>query len=148
MLGFINSRLVFLALEMALLTAFGVWILGVPLRGSIISFGFISLLGAMLFSGMGILVASRAKTIEGVSGIMNLVMMPMWLGSGVFFSYERFPNWLHPVLQLLPLTAANDALRAVMLDGESLMTQGPELLVMVVWGVLCFVVALKIFRWE
>ncbi len=148
MLGFINSRLVFLALEMGLLTTFGVLILGVPLRGDIASFAVISLLGAMLFSGMGILVASRARTIEGVSGIMNLVMMPMWLASGVFFGYERFPEWLHPILKLLPLTAVNDALRAIMLDGESLLTQGPELLVMAFWAVLCFVVALKIFRWE
>ncbi len=148
MFGFINSRLVFLVLEMALLTSFGVWVLGVPFRGNPLSFGLICLLGAMLFSGVGILVASRARTIQGVSGLMNLVMMPMWLASGVFFSYERFPDWLHPILQLLPLTALNDALRAVMLDGESLMSQGSELVIMAVWGVLCFVVALKIFRWE
>ncbi len=148
LLSFINSRLVFLFLELILLTSFGVWVLGIPFRGGLIAYLLICLLGAMLFSGLGILVASRARTIEGVSGIMNLVMMPMWLASGVFFSYERFPDWLHPILQLLPLTAVNDALRAVMLDGESLATQIPELIVMGVWAILCFVVALKIFRWE
>ena len=79
---------------------------------------------------------------------MNLVMMPMWLASGVFFSYERFPEALHPLLKLLPLTALNDGLRAVMLDGASIFTLGPELLVMALWCVLTLVVALKIFRWD
>ena len=97
---------------------------------------------------MGILVAARARTIEGVSGLMNLVMMPMWLASGVFFSYERFPDVLHPFLQLLPLTALNDALRAVLLDGESIFQVGSEVAVMVGWTVLTVVVSLKIFRWE
>ena len=79
---------------------------------------------------------------------MNFVMMPMWLASGVFFSYERFPDALHPLIRLLPLTGLNDALRAVMLDGESIFQQGPEAALLVGWSVLTFVVALKIFRWE
>lgn len=147
-LSFILSRLVFLALELTVLTGFGCWILGVPFEGAIVSFGVVSLFGAITFAGLGILVASRVRTIEGVSGLMNFIMMPMWLASGVFFSYERFPDALHPVLKLLPLTALNDALRAVMLDGESLFRQGPELLIMAGWTVITFVVALKIFRWE
>jgi ABC-type polysaccharide/polyol phosphate export permease len=146
-LSFILSRLVFLSAELAVLTAFGAWLLGVPFRGDVVSYVVIALFGAMLFAGLGILVASRAKTIEAVSGLMNLVMVPMWLGSGVFFSYERFPEFLHPALRLLPLTAVNDALRAIMLDGESLLQQGPELAVMLGWGVVSFAIALRIFRW-
>jgi ABC-type polysaccharide/polyol phosphate export permease len=88
------------------------------------------------------------RTIEGVSGLMNLVMVPMWLGSGIFFSYQRFPEAFHPLLRLLPLTGLNDALRAVMIDGESLLQQGPELAVMAIWCVATFALALKIFRWE
>jgi ABC-type polysaccharide/polyol phosphate export permease len=114
----------------------------------VISFGLVTLLGAFTFAGLGILVASRVRTIEGVSGLMNFVMMPMWLLSGVCFSYERFPDILHPILRLLPLTGLNDALRAIMLDGESILQQGPEIAVMAVWSVLTFLVALKIFRWE
>lgn len=147
-LGFINSRLVFLVLELTVLVGFAVWLLGVPFRGDVLSFAVVTLLGAATFAGLGILVASRARTIEGVSGLMNLVMMPMWLTSGVFFSYEKFPEWLHPVLQALPLTAANDALRAVMLEGQSLLQVGPELAVMAAWMVITFVVGLVIFRWE
>jgi len=85
---------------------------------------------------------------EGASGLMNLTMMPMWLLSGVFFSYERYPEALHPLIRLLPLTALNDAMRAVMIDGNSILTQGPELLVMAAWCVVTFVVALRVFRWE
>ena len=147
-LSFMLSRLVFLFLEMVVLAGFGRWILGVPFEGDVVSFSIVALLGAMTFAGLGILVASRVRTIEGVSGLMNLVMMPMWLASGIFFSYERFPEALHPAIRLLPLTGLNDALRAIMIDGESILTQGPELAVLAGWCVLTFVVALRIFRWE
>jgi ABC-type multidrug transport system permease subunit len=145
--SFLSSRLIFLAAELALITAFGVWVLGVPLRTSLVAFVVMCTLGALAFSAIGLLVASRAKTIEGVSGLLNLVMIPMWLGSGVFFSYERFPEQLHPVLQALPLTALNDALRGGMIDGAGLVAVMPEIGVLVVWSVVSFALALKIFRW-
>lgn len=147
-LGFILSRLVFLVLELAVLVGFAKFVLGVPFEGDIISFAIICFVGAATFAGLGILVASRARTIEGVSGLMNLVMMPMWLASGVFFSYEKFPEVIHPVLQLLPLTALNDSLRAVMLDGASVFSCGKELVVMGVCCVVSIAVALRIFRWS
>lgn len=142
------SRFVFLVAEVAVITAFGVWALGVPFRGSLGTYSLFCLLGAAAFAGLGLLVASRAKTIEGVSGLMNFVMMPMWLLSGVFFSYEKFPEMLHPAIQLLPLTALNDGLRAIMLEGEPLFALWPEALVVSGWTVLTFVAALKIFRWR
>jgi len=147
-LSFLLARAVFLILEVTVLSSIGAWLLGVPFRGDLVSFMVICLLGGFLFAGLGILVASRTRTIEGVTGLMNFVMVPMWLASGVFFSYERFPDALHPFLRLLPLTSLNDALRAVMLDGESLLSLGPELLVQVVWAFAAFFLALKIFRWE
>ena len=146
--SFLLSRLVFLALEIGVLAAFGVWVLGVPLRAGLVQFGALCLLGAMAFAGLGLLAASRVRTIEGASGMLNLVMMPMWLGSGVFFSYERFPEALHPLLRLIPLTALNDALRATMLDGAALASVGTELAILTGWGVLSFVLAVRVFRWE
>jgi ABC-2 type transport system permease protein len=143
----IGARLAYLAAELILLTAFGVWVLGVPFRGGLISFAFISVFGAIAFSSMGLLVASRTKTIEGVSGLVNLVIVPMWLGSGVFFSYERFPEAIHPILQALPLTALNDALRAGMIDGAGLTEMLPELGILAAWMVIPFVLALRVFRW-
>jgi ABC-type multidrug transport system permease subunit len=145
--SFLSSRLIFLAAELAVITAFGVWALRVPLRTSLIEFVIMCTLGALAFSAIGLLVASRAKTIEGVSGLLNLVMIPMWLGSGVFFSYERFPEQLHPVLRALPLTALNDALRGGMIDGAGLVTVLPEMGVLMVWTVVSFALALRIFRW-
>ena len=147
-ISFIMSRLVFLVLEIVVLAGFGRWILGVPFRGDVISFMIVCVLGGVTFAGLGILVASRVRTIEGVSGLMNLVMMPMWLASGVFFSYEKFPDVLHPVLRLLPLTALNDSLRAVMIDGDSILQHGSEFAVLACWCAVTFLVALKIFRWE
>jgi ABC-type polysaccharide/polyol phosphate export permease len=79
---------------------------------------------------------------------MNLAMMPMWILSGVFFSSENFPRAVQPVIQALPLTAVNDALRANMLRGAGLEVVGPELAIIAVWFVVCFMVALRIFRWR
>ena len=148
MLAQFLSRLVFLVIEVGVLVTFGWLAFHVTVHGSIVTLGLLCLVGGFAFAGVGLLVASRARTIEAASGMMNLVMMPMWLCSGVFFSYERFPEKVKPVIRLLPLTALNDALRGVMNDGMTLMQVSPQLLVLAVWGGLCFVIGLKIFRWQ
>ena len=142
------SRLIFLVPEAGALLFFAYFLLDVPLRGSLFALGAVSLLGALAFTGLGLLTAARPRTIEGVSGIMNLVMVPMWVFSGIFFSTERFPAAIQPFIQALPLTALNDALRAVMLDGAGLAGMAPELLNLTLWGVVSFAVALRIFRWQ
>ena len=106
------SRLIFLVPEAGALLLFAHFALDVPMRGSLLLLIAISLVGALSFSGLGLLAAARPTTIEGVSGIMNLVMVPMWIFSGIFFSTERFPAAMQPFVQALPLTALNDALRA------------------------------------
>ena len=146
--SFMFSRLVFLVLEVVTLLGFGTLVFGVPLRGSRFVLAVICLLAALSFAGMGLLVASRARTTEGVSGLMNLVMLPMWIFSGVFFSSSNFPATVQPIIRLLPLTAVNDALRANMLEGASLAAVSGELLVITGWLVLSFVAALKLFRWR
>jgi len=142
------SRFVFLIVEVVVILAFGVAAFHVPIRGSLGTLALVTVLGALCFAGIGLLVVARAKTLEAASGLMNLVMVPMWLLSGVFFSSERFPKAAQPLIQALPLTALNNALRAVMLEGRSLVQIGAALLVMVVWGVASFALALKIFRWQ
>ncbi|HKQ61838.1 MAG TPA: ABC transporter permease [Candidatus Polarisedimenticolaceae bacterium] len=142
------GRLVFLALEVGMILLFARLVFGVPLRGSLISLTFVSILGALTFAGLGLLCGSRARTIEGVSGLMNLTMLPMWIFSGIFFSTSRFPAAMQPVVQALPLTAINDALRAVMLDGASLVSQWSELAIAAGWAVASFAVALWLFRWS
>ena len=142
------SRLIFLVPEAGALLLFACLVLNVPLRGSLIALVVVSLLGALAFTGLGLLTAARPRTIEGVSGVMNLVMVPMWVFSGIFFATERFPAAIQPFVKALPLTALNDALRAVMLDGAALASTAPQLLNLAAWGVVSFVVALRIFRWQ
>jgi ABC-type multidrug transport system permease subunit len=144
----LTSRLVFLVPEAGALLLFAYFALDVPLRGSVILLVGISFLGALAFSGLGLLTAARPRTIEGVSGIMNVVMVPMWIFSGIFFSTERFPDRMQPFVQALPLTALNDALRGVMLEGSGLVPLLPELALLAAWGIVSFVVALKFFRWQ
>lgn len=148
LLSFAFSRLLFLFLEVAAIVGFGWLVFGVRVRGSLTALAMVSLLGAMCFAGLGLLVASRPRSIEAVSGWMNLVMLPMWLLSGTFFSYERFPAGTHVAIRALPLTALNDALRSVINEGGPLAASWPELAVMAVWGAGCFAVAVRIFRWQ
>ena len=144
----VAARLVLLAFEVAALIGFARLIFDVPLEGSLAALAVVALLGAMAFGGIGLLTASRARTIEGVSGIMNVVMAPMWICSGVFFAASNFPDAMQPFIQALPLTALIDVLRAVMLDGRGLLAVGPELLLLAAWTAGSFGLALRIFRWR
>jgi len=148
LLSQVIGRLVFLVLEVGVLVGFAMLAFGVPMRGSILALTLVCLLGAMTFAGLGLLVASRARTIEGVSGLMNLTMVPMWVASGIFFSTARFPELVQPVVQALPLTAVINALRAVMLEGAGLAAIGGELAIAAAWCVVSFAAALALFRWR
>ncbi len=147
LLALLSSRLVLMVTEIGLLLTLGVIVFHMKVLGSLFTILLLGTLGAITFGGVGLLTASRAQKIESVSGIMNLVMMPMWIFSGVFFSYERFPAVIQPLIKALPLTALNDALRASILEGTPLIRQWPRLLVMALWGGISFVLALKWFRW-
>jgi len=148
LLSYMCARLVWLGLEAGAVLAFGAIVFDVPIRGSLFSLAAVVLLGATMFSGIGLLVACRSRTIEGVSGLMNFVMVPMWIGSGVFFAYSNFPEPIQPFLKVLPLTALNDALRAIQLDGASLAATGTLLAIMAAWGLGSYGLALKLFRWD
>jgi ABC-2 type transport system permease protein len=142
-----SSRLLLMFIEVGLLLGFGVLIFHMRVMGSLFTILLTGAIGALAFSGIGLLTASRAQKIESASGLINLVMMPMWIFSGVFFSYERFPAVVQPFIKALPLTALNDALRATILEGSSLASQSGRLLILAVWGVLSFLLALRLFRW-
>lgn len=146
--SFVISRLVLLVIEVFLLVGFAAFVFDVPTRGSMLELAAICILSALSFCALGLLLAARPKTIEGANGLMNLAMVPMWILSGVFFSAENFPGALQPFIQALPLTAVNDALRANMLRGAGFDVVGPELAIMLAWGVLCFVLSLRLFRWR
>lgn len=141
-------RLMLFPVEVVLPIAFGAIAFGVPIRGSWITITILCLLASMMFSAIGILVGSRARTIEGVSGLMNLIIMPMWVVSGVFFSAQRFPDVVQPIIKALPLTLLLDSLRAVQLQGVSITAVWFEIAVMTFWLVTAFTAALKLFRWK
>jgi ABC-type multidrug transport system permease subunit len=147
LLAIMTSRLLLMVIEIGLLLVFGVLFFHMRVLGSVWSISVIGGLGSLTFGGVGLLTASRAQKIESISGLINLVMMPMWIFSGVFFSYERFPQVIHPLIKALPLTALNDALRASILEGTPLAQQWPRLLILALWGGISFVLALKWFRW-
>jgi len=148
LLSFLFARLVWLLLEVAALYVFGWLVFGITLTGSWPAYVIVVLVGALAFSALGLLVVSRARTIEAVSGLMNVVMLPMWLLSGTFFSSARFPQVVQPLVQALPLTAVNNSLRALTNEGAGFITVTPALLLLAGWGLVSFVLALRIFRWE
>jgi len=148
LLSFMLSRLVFLVLEVAAVLIFAILAFGFTVRGSWLSVVLMTILGGFTFSGIGMLVAARPTTIEGVSGLMNFIMLPMWLLSGTFFSSERFPQVLQPFIQALPLTALNNVLRSLMNEGASLSSNWMEIAILLAWFVISFVIALKIFKWQ
>jgi ABC-2 type transport system permease protein len=134
-------------LEVGSIVVFARLAFDVRVTGSWLALAVVSVAGALSFAGLAILVASRAQNTETVSGLMNLVMMPMFVLSGVFFSAAHFPDVLQPALSLLPLTALNDALRAIMIDGASFRVVARPLVVLTAWGAGSFALALRIFRW-
>jgi ABC-type polysaccharide/polyol phosphate export permease len=148
LLSFLLWRMIILVVEVAVPVGFGALAFGVPVRGRLIDLAIICVLGSLSFNALGLLIASRARTIEAVSGLMNVVQLPMWILSGVFFSSQRFPELVQPFIQALPLTAIIDALRLHMLQGASLVQVSQQIAVLGGWLVVCFALALKLFRWR
>lgn len=148
MLSLMLSRLVFTFIDIGLLLGFAYVAFGVKVRGNPVVFFALVALGGAAFAGLGLLLGSRARTMETIAGLVNAVMLPMYVLSGVFFSSARFPEWMQPLVQLLPLTALNDALRAVMNDGAGWEALPYPLLVLGLWGSISFALALRIFRWR
>jgi len=146
--SYLLSRLAMLVIEVVGFLGFARLVFGVPFRGSFWQLGFLCVLTSLAFSALGLLVASRARTMEAASGLMNLVMLPMWILSGVFFSATRFPAMIQPVVRALPLTAAIDALRGNMLQGLTLAQLTTQMAILLTWLVVAFAISLRIFRWR
>jgi ABC-type multidrug transport system permease subunit len=142
------ARLAFLPAEVLVPLLFAMIAFGMPVNGSPAAIAVTTLAGTLSFGAIGLLLATRARTIEAISGLMNLVMLPMWILSGVFFSSANFPDAVQPVIHALPLTAQIDALRAIILDGATLADVKSELAVLGIWGVVPFFAALRLFSWK
>lgn len=148
MLSLMLSRLVFTLIDVGLLLGFAYLVFDIRVRGNVLVFCVLVTVGGICFAGLGLLVGSRAKTLETAAGLVNGLMLPMYVLSGVFFSASRFPNEIQPLIRALPLTALNDGLREVMNDGAGWEALPYPVLVLGIWGVLCYALALRIFRWR
>jgi ABC transporter DrrB family efflux protein len=147
LLALLGARMTFLVVDVVILLGLGVFGFGMPVRGSWLLIAASVALGALAFAGIGLLVGSRVQSTESASGLMNLVMMPQWLLSGVFFDSSRYPAAMQPLVQALPLTHLTESLRGVILFGYGLGQIWPSLLVLAAWAVVTFLLALRLFRW-
>ena len=148
LLSFVVHRLVLTIVEITALLAFAVLVFQVPLLGSLSVLLLTCFATTLTFTALGLLIASRVRTIDAAAGLMNFIVLPMWIVSGVFFSAERFPDYLQPIIKILPLTASIEALRANILQGAGLAQILPQLAILATWTTVCFPLALKIFRWR
>lgn len=148
LLSFLLSRLCLLLVEVPVFLLVATLLFRVPIRGRILELALLCLLVSLAFSALGLLIASRIETNEGASGLMNLVILPMWVVSGVFFSANRFPDAVQPIIRALPLTAAIDALRANMLQGAALSAVLSQVAIIAGWLLVSFFLALRLFRWR
>jgi ABC-2 type transport system permease protein len=142
------ARLVITPLEILFVLVCARILFSVEVRGSYLALFAVAMGGGASFAAIAIAVASRAQNSETVSGLMNLIMMPMFITSGVFFSSSNFPDFLQPAIRVLPLTAMCDGMRTVMIDGAGLFAVLPSLLILALWGLPAFVLGLRYFRWN
>jgi ABC-2 type transport system permease protein len=148
MYAFGLARLVIIPLELIVILVFSRVFFSVQVTGSYVALLAVSFAGSACFASIAIAVASRAENTETVSGLMNLITMPMFITSGVFFASSNFPESIQPAIRILPLTAMCDGLRAVMIDGAGLAGVLPSLLILGLWGVPSFLIGLRYFRWN
>jgi ABC-type multidrug transport system permease subunit len=148
LLSFVLVRGVFLLGELPILLCFANWVFNVPIRGSVLLIAGLCALGSLMFAGMGLLIGSRAQNTHTVAGLVNAVTLPMLVTSGVFFSAARFPEMFQPIIRLLPLTALIESVRTVMLDGAGIAAVASQVGIMLAWGLISFVIALRMFRWQ
>lgn len=148
LLSLMLARLFFLISQAVIVLLFARFVFDVALLGSWLPLMTLVLFGCFAFCGLGLLAACRARTMETASGIVNLITMPMWLLSGIFFSPDRFPDSVQPLVQALPLTPLVSGMRAVMLEAGGFAAVMPQLAALAAWSVLTFVGAILFFRWE
>ncbi|MCK5941969.1 MAG: ABC transporter permease, partial [Planctomycetes bacterium] len=146
--GYLLGRSILVIPEAFAIMGFGVFLWGVPFRGSVLAALCVILVGAWTFTGLGVLLASRARTIETIGGLMNAVQLPMWVLGGTFFANEGLEGPMRWAAESMPLTHVNRALRDVMLEPGSLLDVWLPVAALAAAGLLCFTLAMRLFRWQ
>lgn len=145
------SRLIFALMGALFIILIGHFWFGFTLVNgvvTVINMLILSTIGLLVFMGFGFTVSGIAKNESAVPPIANIITLPQFLLSGTFFSVEAFPSWLQPISKALPLTYLNDALRKVAFEGASLIDVTPQIGVLLIWAVIIYALAVKVFKWE
>lgn len=146
--GYLLGRSVLVIPEAFAIMAFGVFLWGVPFRGSLLAALVLIVVGGWVFTAIGCLLACRARTTETIGGLMNAVQLPMWILGGTFFANEGLEGPMRWAAESMPLTHVNRALRDVMLEPGTLVDVWAPVAALAVTGVLCFTLAMRWFRWQ
>lgn len=151
LLGEALSRMVFSLLGSAFLILIGYYAFGFTLINGFqtaVLMLMLAAIGLIVFMGFGFIISGLARNESMIPPLANIITLPQFLLSGTFFPIESFPQWLQPVCKALPLTYLNDALRKIAFEGAGLFDIGPQLFVILLWGVIAYLLAVKLFRWE
>ncbi|XOV95048.1 MAG: ABC transporter permease [Bacteroidota bacterium] len=141
------SRLMLSAVEVLLLVGFTKWIFDVSITGSILAVILLVIAGNVAFTGLAILIASRTANTQIANGLINLVVMPMMILSGIYFSYHNFPDLMISIIQFLPLTVLADSIRSVFIEGATLVNVLPEIIGLFAFGFILYGLGIRIYKW-
>ncbi len=141
------SRLMLSTIEVLLLVGITKWIFDISITGSILAVVLLVIAGNVAFTGLAILIASRTSNTQIANGLINLVVMPMMIMSGIYFSYHNFPDFMIAIIQFFPLTILADSIRSVFLEGATLLNVLPELIGLFAFGLILYAAGIRVYKW-
>ena len=147
LISIITVRFVMNFIEAGLLLLFAYFAFGIHIQGSIPALITIFLAGNIAFSGIAVFISSNTSKTEVGNALINVVVMPMMILSGIFFSYHNFPDWFIPIIQKFPLTIMADDIRGIFIEGAGFAETFIHGLILSVTGILFFIAGIKYFKW-
>ncbi len=147
LIGLITARFSMNFVEAILLFFFSWLYFDIHIQGSILALLLLFIAGNIAFAGISVLISSHTSNTEVGNGLINAIVTPMMIVSGIFFSYQHFPEWILPIIRNLPLTILADGVRSVFNEGAGLLQVWYQVLVLSITGIITFIVGLKIFKW-
>jgi ABC-2 type transport system permease protein len=148
LIALLTVRITLNFIEALVLLLFALIVFKMQIQGSISALILLFLTGNIAFAGLAILLSSHTSNTEVGNGLINAVVMPMMVLSGIFFSYHNFPDWSIPVIEKLPLTMLTDGVRSIFNEGAGWPQVALPILILTIIGVVLFGAGLKIFKWH
>ncbi len=148
LVSLMSVRIALNLIESTLLFIFAYLVFDISIQGNPAALFLVFFAGNIAFSGIAVFVCSRTGKTETGNGLINVVVMPMMVLSGIFFSYHNFPEWSHPVIRKLPLTLLADGLRTIFIEGAGFTEACFPAVILTAIGLLFFTAGLKIFKWH